>query len=72
MLRAVLSCALACAQHFANMTTAAPWHPTHPSQLSAGVQLVEFAKHGYREVEPVPFYKSPTSVFGRVIAALVM
>ncbi|CAL5226883.1 g9756 [Coccomyxa viridis] len=40
--------------------------------IRAQEQLVEFAKNGYREVEPVPFYKSPTSVFGRFIAALVI
>ena len=30
VLHAVPSCALACAQHFAAMTTAAPGHPMHP------------------------------------------
>lgn len=40
--------------------------------LEMNMQLVEFAREGYREAEPLPFYRSPTSNFGRVVAELLM
>ena len=34
------------------------------------LQLEEFARGGYRAVEPLPFYRSPTSSFGRLLSTL--
>ena len=34
------------------------------------VQLSEFATGGYRDAEPLPFYRSPTSAFGRALSVL--
>jgi hypothetical protein len=35
-------------------------------------QLVEFATHGWRDVEPLPQNRSPTSQYGRAIGFLRM
>ena len=36
------------------------------------LQMVEFARKGYKDVEPLPFYVNPVSAFGRAAAALLL
>ncbi|CAK0786221.1 hypothetical protein CVIRNUC_009434 [Coccomyxa viridis] len=42
------------------------------SGIRAVEQMVEFARRGYKDVEPLPFYVNPVSTFGRAAAAMLL